>query len=128
MEEKVVKSRRSKAYLQELDKYILEQLVSGVSPISLINDLCERDNKMKPLNARFRIRQVLSKLVSADETELNEKAAKYRECYLSLYRQAYEDNNIKQATKILDSLVKLDGLLIERSEVKVEGEYIVKFE
>lgn len=59
--------------------------------------------------------------------DMNEARGRYIEMYGDLYRRALEKKDYATARNILDSVIKLQGLLVNKVEAKVENIYTIEF-
>lgn len=122
-----VTPRRTKKYLIEIDKYILYKLIKGDSHFQIIEYLVDNEG-MTEANARFRLDQVMKRISKSDDLEFEEKISKYKEMYSNLYRESLKNDNYRVAKEILDSMTKLEGLLTQKIEAKIDNTYTIKFE
>ena len=78
---------------------------------------------MTEANARFRLDQVMKRISKSDDLEFEEKISKYKEMYSNLYRGSLKNDNYRVAKEILDSMTKLEGLLTQKIEAKIDNTY-----
>lgn len=113
--------KRSKVFIEEVDKYILQKLIDGNTPFKLIQDLMDNWEFNTIENARKRIATVVNRMKIENKQEIDEKIALYKEQYFDLFTMAKNAGEAKTANGILDSLVKLEGLAATKIEAKVSS-------
>lgn len=121
MKEDSQTGKRSKVFIEEVDKYILQKLIEGNTPFSMVQDLMDNWEFKTIDNAKKRIRTVVERMKVENKQEIEDKIALYKEQYYDLFKQAKENGETKVANGILDSLVKLEGLTTIKVEAKVES-------
>lgn len=114
-------TKRSKIFIEEVDKDILEKLLDGWTPFQIVEYLMENWDFVTVSNCKKRIDNVQKRMMVHNKTELDEKIALYKQQYYDLYQKARSAAEYKTANLILDSLVKLEGLLKDRVEIKSEN-------
>lgn len=114
-------TKRSKVFIEEVDKDILEKLLDGWTPFQIVEYLMENWDFVTVSNCKKRIDNVQKRMMVHNKTELDEKIALYKQQYYDLYQKARSAAEYKTANLILDSLVKLEGLLKDRVEIKSEN-------
>lgn len=114
-------TKRSKVFIEEVDKDILEKLLDGWTPFQIVEYLMENWDFVTVSNCKKRIDNVQKRMMVHNKTELNEKIALYKQQYYDIYQKARSNAEYKTANLILDSLVKLEGLLKDRIEIKSEN-------
>ena len=114
-------TKRSKIFIEEVDKDILEKLLDGWTPFQIVEYLMENWDFVTVSNCKKRIDNVQKRMMVHNKTELNEKIALYKQQYYDIYQKARSNAEYKTANLILDSLVKLEGLLKDRIEIKSEN-------
>lgn len=114
-------TKRSKIFIEEVDKDILEKLLDGWTPFQIVEYLMENWDFVTVSNCKKRIDNVQKRMMVHNKTELEEKIALYKQQYYDLYQKARSNAEYKTANLILDSLVKLEGLLKDRVEIKSEN-------
>lgn len=118
--------RRTKGYLEIVDKEILKLVCQGKTHTAILDYLMLKGFKID--NAKFRLKCVLEKLRDDNKNECDVMINEYKTMYLKLFEDATNVGNTKIARDILDSLVKLDGLLIERKDIKLSNTFQVDFD
>ena len=113
--------RASKIFIEEVDKDILEKLLDGWTPFQIVEYLMENWDFVTVSNCKKRIDNVQKRMMVHNKTELEEKIALYKQQYYDIYQKARSAAEYKTANLILDSLVKLEGLLKDRIEIKSEN-------
>jgi len=119
-------TRSTRAYLDEADKQIIKMLIEGYSLPAIIQYLLNEHNITESA-ARQWLRRCYGKLTKADERTMLELATQYEQMYLSVYESAIENNEYKTAKDIIDSLVKMKGLLTTKIEANVTTDFEIKF-
>ena len=114
-------TKRSKIFIEEVDKDILEKLLDGWTPFQIVEYLMENLDFVTVSNCKKRIDNVQKRMMVHNKTELEEKIALYKQQYYDIYQKARSAAEYKTANLILDSLVKLEGLLKDRIEIKSEN-------
>lgn len=114
-------TKRSKVFIEEVDKDILEKLLDGWTPFQIVEYLMENWDFVTVSNCKKRIDNVQKRMMVHNKTELDEKIALYKQQYYDIYQKARSNAEYKTANLILDSLVKLEGLLKDRIEIKSEN-------
>ena len=114
-------TKRSKVFIEEVDKDILEKLLDGWTPFQIVEYLMENWDFVTVSNCKKRIDNVQKRMMVHNKTELEEKIALYKQQYYDIYQKARSNAEYKTANLILDSLVKLEGLLKDRIEIKSEN-------
>lgn len=118
--------RRTKGYLEIVDKEILKLVCQGKTHTTILDYLMLKGFKID--NAKFRLKCVLEKLRDDNKNECDVMINEYKTMYLKLFEDATNVGNTKIARDILDSLVKLDGLLIERKDIKLSNTFTIDFD
>ena len=114
-------TKRSKIFIEEVDKDILKKLLDGWTPFQIVEYLMENWDFVTVSNCKKRIDNVQKRMMVHNKTELEEKIALYKQQYYDIYQKARSAAEYKTANLILDSLVKLEGLLKDRIEIKSEN-------
>jgi len=122
------RNRRTKIFLDQCDKYILEKMIQGLSAAQIEQLLIDEWEFESGDNARKAIRRVNNKLAETNREEIEIKVIQYKQQYQDLYRNARDSGEWKTAGGLLDSLVKLEGLLTQKIEAKIEGTFEVTFD
>lgn len=111
---------RSKQYLEEIDKYVIDLMMKGKSPAYIIQNLLENWEVKTISTAKQHIRKANAKLTEANKGSLEDKISQYHQMYLSLYEEAVEAGERKVAREIMDSIIKLEGLITNKIQATVE--------
>ena len=121
--------KRSKTYLEEVDKFILNEMLDGETPMSIIQSLMTPEWGYNTVdNARKAIARVRNKMTVNNAFAIEEKIAEYKEMYKFIYQQSKNAAEWRTANQVLDSLVKLESLATTKIEAKVEDNITVTFE
>lgn len=118
---------RSMAYLKEIDKWILSQMLQGKTNAYIVDILIDK-YKFSLSNAKYRITTLLQYIQDVDTQDINLKIEQYKSLYLDLYERNLNMGNTRGAREILDSLAKLEGLLINKAELKLENTFTILFD
>lgn len=118
---------RSQAYLKEIDKWILSCMLQGKTNAYIVDILIDK-YKFSLSNAKYRITTLLQYIQEVDTQDINLKIEQYKSLYLDLYERNLNMGNTRGAREILDSLAKLEGLLIERKDIKLSNTFQVDFD
>ena len=113
--------RKSKAHIEELDKIVIDMMLKGKTPISIMDELINKYDVKTMSSAKHFIRRCNKRLTENNEQSIDEKIAYYKSMYLDLYNKSVVANERRNAKEALDSLVKLEGLLTHKLEVKSES-------
>ena len=125
----MAKAKRSKAYMEEVDKFIVSEMMDGATVMSIIDSLMSPTWGYKTTdNARKAIARVRNKMTVNNAFSIEEKIAEYKEMYKFIYSQANKAAEWRTANQVLDSLVKLESLATTKIEAKVDNIYEIKFE
>lgn len=112
--------RRVKSYLDEIDKYVIDLMLKGKSTSFIIQDLLDNWEVKTESSAKHFIRRCNAKLSEANKTAVEDKISQYKEMYLNLYEEAVDAGERKVAREIMDSIIKLEGLITNKIQATVE--------
>lgn len=73
------------------------------------------------------VKMVRQSYTLIEKEDIDELKAKYLEMYSDLYRRSIEKKDMATARNILDSVVKLQGLITNKVEGKIENTFTVDF-
>lgn len=119
--------RRTKVQQQQIEKLIYELLMAGNS-WHLIMNILQEQHGYKQSNAEKNICKVYKSFKAKAEVESDDLKEQYLEMYLNLYKKAQEAKDLKTAKLIMDSIVKLQGLITNKVEANVNLQnYEIKF-
>jgi hypothetical protein len=121
-------NRRNAIVLQEKEKLIYEWLMKGWSHKRIGDELMANHGYKTKSNCDAVIAKVIKSFKPNNEVEIEDLRAEYLEMYRDLYRTALENGETKTANSIMDSIIKLQGLAINKIEAKVETTFEVSFE
>lgn len=113
--------RRSKVEIETIDEIILDKLLQGHTPLTIIRFLME-NYSMSERNSRMRIDVVNKRILNSDKSGVDEKISRYKEMYADLYQRALDMDDIRTAGTILQSMTKLEGLEKIKIEQNISGE------
>lgn len=112
--------------LRDFEKRVYLWMIEGWTNSRIINELNENfalsENTSKAL-----IRKVTRSFSIKEVEDVVMLKSKYIELYTDLYRRALEKKDVLTAQKILDSLVRLQGLASVKIESRIENVYKIEF-
>ena len=101
-------------------------LMEGWSEVKITAELVTTYGRSEA-SAKKIIENVNKSFCSINPAEVNILKSKYLDMYGDLYTRALEKKDLAVARNILDSVVKLQGLVTKRSESKVENIFTIEF-
>ena len=125
---KEIKRRIVTKDYSELKKHILAQITEGTPSFKVIESLVEDGWCRTNRNAADHYYKVLTSFKIADNAELDMARGKYLLMYENLFKKAYDSGDYKTANTILDSIVKLLGIVNTKIENKFDGPVQIIFE
>ena len=102
-------------------------LLDGWTPKKISDELIANYGVRNETAASKIIRSVTYSTVMVETTDMNELKARYVEMYGDIYRRALEKKDYGTAKNILDSVVKLQGLITKQSVSRIENVFTVDF-
>lgn len=115
----------------KLNKEIMKLIIKGWYKHEIIEFLQNERGIESYDSARREVDAVTTMFIETNRQKLDEKKDLYLNYYLHLYKIAQEEaaNNkrTKEAKDILDSICKLEGMYIDRKEIKIEDGFKVEF-
>lgn len=117
-----------KTKLQQLaiEKLIYELLIAGWTNQHIVDKLIEEEG-YKYDNAWKQIVKVTKALKPKVAEEVEDIKLRYIDMYLDIYSRAVDSMDLKAANAILANLTKLQGLAVDKQEIKVEATYQIEF-
>lgn len=121
-----ISQKRNFVYKKTVEKVIYELLIKGWTQ-TRISEVLMRDHGFpdEP-HCKNAVYKVISKFKENNDIDIDDLKAQYLEMYMKLYSDSV-DVNKKTAKEILDSIVKLQGLITNKIEAKVDSTFEVKF-
>lgn len=121
-----ITQKRNFVYKATVEKVIYELLIKGWTQ-TRISEVLMRDHGFpdEP-HCKNAVYRVISKFKENNDIDIDDLKAQYLEMYMKLYSDSV-DVNKKTAKEILDSIVKLQGLITNKIEAKVDSTFEVKF-
>ena len=121
-----ISQKRNFIYKKTVEKVIYELLIKGWTQ-TRISEVLMRDHGFpdEP-HCKNAVYRVISKFKENNDIDIDDLKAQYLEMYMKLYSDSV-DVNKKTAKEILDSIVKLQGLITNKIEAKVDSTFEVKF-
>ena len=121
-----ISQKRNFVYKATVEKVIYELLIKGWTQ-TRISEVLMRDHGFpdEP-HCKNAVYRVISKFKENNDIDIDDLKAQYLEMYMKLYSDSV-DVNKKTAKEILDSIVKLQGLITNKIEAKVDSTFEVKF-
>ena len=120
--------RRDKMEMARVETFVLSQIVAGSAATNIMRDLKAQFGFKTDVNCRKVIHKVTKKLEENSSTDIEQARAVYRQRYEDLYQRALNDGKTETARAILDSMAKIDGVVIQKIEQKVTEAYKVEFQ
>jgi polyhydroxyalkanoate synthesis regulator phasin len=117
---------KKNSYQQALiEKQVYDWLIGGWSNKLIIDELIE-NHKYKYDNARYLIDKVVKSIRVTEEAEIEDLKNKYLSMHLDLYKKCLDASETRTANEVLKSITKLQGLDINKVEVK-DTTYEIEF-
>ena len=123
----IEKPKRNGYQQAEMEKVVYNWLIGGYSNKRIIDKLIDEYQYKKP-NAEKLIYKIVKELTDLEVNEVNELKTKYQNMFLDLYDKAVKNNDTRSANDILKSIMKLQGLDIQKVEANVTTTFEVKFD
>ena len=112
----------------ELVFLVADLLMQGKSHMSIKKEVHSYDKSVTLKAAEELILYVKEEFNKTFADNVNYVRSLYAEMYLDLYHKTYELGQYKDSKVILDSLVKLNGLLTDKVEISAKEVYDIKFD
>lgn len=108
-----------------MHQYVYEKLIAGWTNAKITKDLID-NHGYKSDNCERLLRKVIKGFVPNEEETIERLKEKYISMHLDLYEKSLEKKDTKTANEILKAIEKLQGLDIQRVEIK-DTTFEVKF-
>lgn len=118
--------KRSNMQNYEVRKFVFSQMLEGKSKRQII-DILKEEHGYESANAHKVYTNCMNEYKPSSDEELVQLKEQYLEMYLDLYDRARKNKEHANAKSIMDSIVKLQGLLVDKQVVKTEHTYKVEF-
>lgn len=118
--------RRNKKQMYDIERFVLDQIVRGSSTSSIIRDLKAQFGLNTDVHCRKIIGKVTKRLEQNNQQDIEQARAVYRQRYEDLYQKAVMEGRINDAKNILDSMAKIDGVIIQKIEQKTTQAYTIE--
>lgn len=115
----------------KMDKEIMGLIIKGWFKSDIIDHIMSKYGIESYDAAKREVTNVTTMFIEDNRVKLEEKKDLYLNHYYGLYKIAQEEAAINKRTKdakdILDSICKLEGMYIDRKEIKIEDGFKVEF-
>jgi hypothetical protein len=119
-------SKRTKIQQQGMEEIVYQLIMKGETYRNVMNILMEKYSYTK-VNAEKIYLKVIYSFKEKNPFDADELRQKYLEMYQDLYKQAVINRETLAAKQIMDSIVKLQGLITQKVEAKIDQVFEVKF-
>lgn len=116
--DKVIVPRLNKLAQKENEKVVYKLMMEGWTVKKIIDELMENHGYKTEHNARKIIKKVIKSFKPETEIEINELKGQYIEMFNNLYNKTLNAKDYRGANSILANLVKLQGLDVQKIEIK----------
>lgn len=117
----------NKLYMNELEKYLYEMLLNGYQQPVMIDFLLTNGYCTSYKRGIKMIENLYTKISDLEPMDPEEKRSKLIMHYQNLYFQLYQQGLYSEASKILDSIAKLQGLIVNKNDVIYTNSYNIEF-
>lgn len=119
-------TKRTKIQQQGMEEIVYQLIMKGESYRNVMKILQDKHKYSFSAAEKLYLKVTKSWQIK-NETTLEELRAEYLEMYKDLYKSALANREGVLAKTILDSIVKLQGLITQKLEAKIDSTYEVKF-
>lgn len=119
--------RKTIVQLNEAKKLVYELMMKGWTHYQISSHLMETGIYRSYAGCVKIIDKVNKEVGAVQEKDIEKLKTKYLEMYETLYNAALQKEDVKGACMILNSLVKLQGLDIQKVEAKITTTFDVQF-
>ena len=123
---KYPQNKRTKVQQAAMEQIVYDLIIKGNS-FRNVKKIMMEEHGYSDSNAEKIYLTVHNSFKIKNELEAEAKRDEYLEMYLSLYNDAVVNGETLIAKNILDSIVKLQGLITQKVEAKIDTNYEVKF-
>lgn len=121
------KVKRTKIEMLEMEKIVYKMILKGWSFKKIAEELQTKHGYRSLVNCEKIYYKTIKNITPKLEIQKENLREKYIEMYQDLYSKAIEAGDIKNANKILDSIVKIEGLITQNIEGKIETVYTIEY-
>lgn len=119
--------RRTDQYRQ-IHARILKEVLKGGTHMTVTKMLLDEKIFKTQKTATLHYYKAVKSLMIESKEEFELAKSKYLETYHELYRETIAAKDFRTANSILDSIVKLLGLYVNKIEAKIDGDIQIKFD
>lgn len=124
---KIVKQHKgNKLKTEQARKLAYYLLIKGYNNQHIYEQLMNTFGYKKD-NCIIIVNKILNSLVIQEQNEIDELKTKYLYMFLDLYQKAVEKDDIRTANEVLKSIMKLQGLDVQKVEGTITNVFEVKF-
>lgn len=117
----------NKLYMNELEKYLYDCLLQGYQNPVIIDFLLTNGYCKTYKRGCIMIQDLYKKITDMEPVDPEEKRNKLLMHYQNLYFQLYQKGQFADASKILDSISKLQGLVVNKNDMTFTNSYNIEF-
>jgi hypothetical protein len=118
--------KRTKVQQAGMEQIVYKLIMNGISYRNVKKELMD-NHGYTDCNAEKIYMKVINSFKIKNKQEQEDLRITYLEMYLSLYNDAVANRETVTAKAILDSIVKLQGLITQKVEAKIDQTFEVKF-
>lgn len=118
--------KKNKLQQLKMEQIVYEFLMAGWTNKNIITELIDKYGYQHE-NAQKIITKVLKDLVPLEKSTVEELKTKYLNMFLDIYSKAVDASEWRTANEIMKSIVKLQGLDVQKIEANVTTTFDVKF-
>jgi hypothetical protein len=115
-------NKRCKAETNGHELFVLQLMIDGYSVQDIVKHMMSNMGYVTQSNCMRVIHKAYKIIRQNSESEAQAAKEKYSAMYLQLYKKTLEAKDYKNSIKAIDSLAKLQGLLIQKIEQKTESQ------
>ena len=113
--------KKNKLQQLKMEQTVYEFLMAGWTNKNIITELINNYGYQHE-NAQKIITKVLADLVPLEQNTVEELRTRYLNMFYDIYSRAADAGEWRTANEIMKSIVKLQGLEVQRIETKIEGD------
>lgn len=117
--------KSTQAEVYQRVKHVQEQLIGGHSTTDIVRK-CMSQWKIEKRQAYRYLKDAFELFVKETQNDISERKAFHIQSRMKLYRDAMSGKQTSIALAILDSISKLEGLLVQKSELTLNGGAVIK--
>lgn len=119
--------RRNSYIIEEINKVVYNLLIAGYTNTQITEILMAEYGFNTRENCTHAILRVLKQMKEESEPEVEMLRQKYLDMYLELYKGLIASGDFKGARGVMDSIIKLQGLAVEKIEAKINTTFEIEF-